>query len=106
MAEIERLLPRPSTEVSVLLPYARGDLLARAHREGEIISVEHTDAGTALTARVQAGAGGANSTASSSPRGRLKVPARQWSEFAGRTGLASIGSAVDAVRTALRKFVR
>jgi len=55
MAEIERLLPRPSIEVSVLLPYARGDLLARAHREGEIISVEHTDSGTALTARVQPG---------------------------------------------------
>ena len=53
MAEIERLLPRPSIEVSVLLPYARGDLLARAHREGEIFSVEHTDAGTALTVRVQ-----------------------------------------------------
>jgi GTP-binding protein HflX len=41
--------------VSVLLPYARGDLLARAHREGEILSVEHTDAGTALTVRVQPG---------------------------------------------------
>ena len=39
----------------MLLPYARGDLLARAHREGEIVSVEHTDAGTALTVRVQAG---------------------------------------------------
>jgi GTPase len=55
MAEIERLLPRPSTEVSVLLPYARGDLLARAHREGEVLSVEHTDAGTALTVRVLPG---------------------------------------------------
>ena len=52
LAEIERLLPRPAAEVSVLLPYARGDLLARAHREGEVLSVEHTDAGTALTARV------------------------------------------------------
>jgi len=52
LAEIERLLPRPSSEVSVLLPYARGDLLARAHREGEVLSVEHTGSGTALTARV------------------------------------------------------
>src|SRR6201996_1687329 len=33
LAEIERLLPRPAAEVSVMLPYARGDLLARAHRE-------------------------------------------------------------------------
>jgi GTP-binding protein HflX len=52
LAEIGRLLPRPSSEVSVLLPYARGDLLARAHREGEVLSVEHTGSGTALTARV------------------------------------------------------
>jgi GTP-binding protein HflX len=52
LAEVERLLPRPSSEVSVLLPYARGDLLARAHSEGEVLSVEHTGSGTALTARV------------------------------------------------------
>jgi GTP-binding protein HflX len=55
LAEIERLLPRPVTEVSVLLPYARGDLLARAHQEGEVLSVEHTGAGTVLTARVPPG---------------------------------------------------
>jgi len=52
LAEVERLLPRPNTEVSVVLPYARGDLLARAHREGEVLSLHHTDAGTELTARV------------------------------------------------------
>jgi GTPase len=52
LGEIERLLPRPSSEVSVVLPYARGDLLARAHREGEVLRLEHTDAGTQLTARV------------------------------------------------------
>jgi GTP-binding protein HflX len=52
LAEIERLLPRPAAEVSVMLPYARGDLLARAHSEGEVLSVEHTGAGTVLTARV------------------------------------------------------
>ncbi len=52
LAEIERLLPRPAAEISVMLPYARGDLLARAHSEGEVLSVEHTGAGTVLTARV------------------------------------------------------
>jgi GTP-binding protein HflX len=52
LAEIERLLPRPAAEISVMLPYARGDLLARAHAEGEVLSVEHTGAGTVLTARV------------------------------------------------------
>jgi GTP-binding protein HflX len=52
LAEIERLLPKPSAEISVVLPYARGDLLARAHAEGEVLRLEHTDAGTELTARV------------------------------------------------------
>jgi GTP-binding protein HflX len=55
LAEIERLLPRQYTELSVVLPYARGDLLARAHQEGEVLLVDHTDAGTALTARVPRG---------------------------------------------------
>jgi GTP-binding protein HflX len=39
-------------ELCVVLPYARGDLLARAHREGEVLSVDHTGGGTVLTARV------------------------------------------------------
>src|SRR5712692_7638324 len=52
---IERLTPRPSREVSVVIPYSRGDLVARAHQEGEVLSVEHTDAGTQLSARVPAG---------------------------------------------------
>jgi len=54
LAEVERLLPRPSTEVTAVVPYARGDLLARAHQEGEVLRVEHTAAGTALIARVPA----------------------------------------------------
>ncbi len=55
LAEIERLLPRLSCEVSVVVPYARGDLLARAHQEGEVLRVAHTDAGTQLSARVPPG---------------------------------------------------
>jgi len=55
LAEIEPLLPRRNAQVSVVLPYARGDLLARAHQEGEVLQVEHTGAGTALTARVPLG---------------------------------------------------
>ena len=54
-AEVERLLPRPSTEMSVLLPYARGDLLAKAHQTGEVLRVAHTDTGTELTAKVPPG---------------------------------------------------
>jgi GTP-binding protein HflX len=55
LAEVERLLPRLSAEVSVVVPYARGDLIARAHQEGEVLGVEHTDAGSRLTARVPPG---------------------------------------------------
>jgi GTPase len=52
---IERLLPRPSREVSVVVPYSRGDLVARAHQHGEVLRVEHTGVGTELCARVPAG---------------------------------------------------
>ena len=36
----------------VLLPYARGDLMNRIHREGELVSLEHTADGTMVVARV------------------------------------------------------
>jgi GTP-binding protein HflX len=52
LAEIDGLLPIRNAEVTAVVPYARGDLLARAHRDGEVLQLEHTDAGTALTARV------------------------------------------------------
>jgi GTPase len=55
VAEIERLLPRQFREVSVVLPYERGDLLSRAHSEGEVVHVEHGCDGTDLTARVPLG---------------------------------------------------
>jgi GTP-binding protein HflX len=52
---IERRLPRPAVEISVLVPYTRGELVARLHEDGEILHTEHTPAGTALRARVDAG---------------------------------------------------
>jgi GTP-binding protein HflX len=52
LAELERLLPRHQREVCVVLPYQRGDLLSRAHAEGEVLAVEHGQDGTELTARV------------------------------------------------------
>ena len=52
LAELERLLPRQRTEICVLLPYQRGDLLSRAHDEGEVLAVRHQQDGTELTARV------------------------------------------------------
>ncbi len=55
LAEIERLLPHTQREVSVVIPYDRGDLLSRAHAEGEVLAVTHGSDGTELTARVPLG---------------------------------------------------
>ncbi len=54
-AEIERLLPRQVREVNVVIPYGRGDLLSRAHDEGEVLTVAHGGAGTELIAKVPLG---------------------------------------------------
>jgi GTPase len=51
-ARIEDLLPRPDVEMDVLLPYTRGDLVARLHDGAEVLSTEHTADGTRLRARV------------------------------------------------------
>ncbi|MBK1788335.1 GTPase HflX [Prauserella sp. ASG 168] len=50
--EVSRRLPRPEVAVDVLVPYARGELVARAHADGEVLSEEHTPEGTRLQARV------------------------------------------------------
>jgi GTP-binding protein HflX len=52
LAAIERDLPTGLVDVAVLVPYSRGDLLSRAHRQGEVVSEEHGDTGTWLKARV------------------------------------------------------
>ncbi|MEQ4724838.1 GTPase HflX [Nonomuraea sp. B19D2] len=52
MAVIERELPRLDHEVHLLVPYDRGDLISRAHQEGEVLSVDHVADGTILHARV------------------------------------------------------
>ncbi len=54
-ARIDEVLPQPDVEISVVVPYADGALLARAHDEGEVLEVEHTEIGTRLRARVDAG---------------------------------------------------
>ncbi|MEO3802681.1 GTPase HflX [Nonomuraea sp. B1E8] len=51
-ALIDRELPRLDHEVNLLVPYERGDLISRAHKEGEVLSVEHVEDGTILHARV------------------------------------------------------
>ncbi|GIE27197.1 GTPase HflX [Actinoplanes italicus] len=45
-------LPRPAVELRVLIPYDRGDLVARVHRTGQVIQSRHLDEGTELVVRV------------------------------------------------------
>ena len=52
LARVEDALPTRDPEVSALVPYGRSDLVARAHREGEVLAVAHCAEGTRLTARV------------------------------------------------------
>ena len=49
---IDARLPRPELDITVLLPYTRGDLVARLHDAGTVLSTEHTQEGTQLQARV------------------------------------------------------
>jgi GTP-binding protein HflX len=49
---IEGDLPSFLRAVDVVIPYQRGDLISRAHSQGEVLAVEHIAAGTHLTARV------------------------------------------------------
>jgi GTP-binding protein HflX len=52
---IEARLPRPSVELEVLVPYTRGDLVARVHETADVLGSTHTADGTVLHARVDPG---------------------------------------------------
>ena len=49
---IDQLLPRPAVELELLVPYDRGDVIARLHERGEVLETEHTATGTRLRVRV------------------------------------------------------
>ena len=51
---IEAMLPRPDVAVDVVVPYSRGDLVARVHADGEIESIDYVPEGTRVRARVDA----------------------------------------------------
>ncbi len=48
---VESELPHPAVEFAALVPYARGDLIDKLHRGGEITSLEHTGEGTLVRGR-------------------------------------------------------
>lgn len=41
-------LPKPAIDLRILLPYDRGDLVARIHRSGQVLQTRHVDEGTEL----------------------------------------------------------
>lgn len=51
-AAVDAALPRPPVEVVAVVPYHRGDLLARVHERGQVDEVGHMAAGTRVAARV------------------------------------------------------
>ncbi|WP_417564688.1 GTPase HflX [Microbacterium sp.] len=51
-ARIERTLPLPAVEITALVPYDRGDLVAAAHESGIIVSQSHEPGGTLLHVHV------------------------------------------------------
>ncbi|MFD9681408.1 GTPase HflX [Rhodococcus sp. NPDC059969] len=51
-AHLSEVLVRPEVEVDVLVPYTRGDLMARIHSDGTILESTHEEAGTRVHARV------------------------------------------------------
>ena len=54
LAAIATRLPHPEVELTALVPYDRGDLVDRAHREGELLEVAHDAEGTRLRLRAPA----------------------------------------------------
>ena len=49
---LEDEVPRQTTLVTVVLPYAEGRLVSKIHDEGEVLTEEHLEEGTRLEARV------------------------------------------------------
>ena len=49
---LEKQLPFPQVDIKVLVPYERGELIARMYREGQVISRTETHEGTILIAKV------------------------------------------------------
>jgi GTP-binding protein HflX len=51
---LTRRVPHPEVELTVTVPYTRGDLVSRVHGQGEVLEMDHTADGTVLRARVPA----------------------------------------------------
>ena len=52
VAAIESSLPRPRVEITVIIPFSRGDLVSAIHERGEIFSQDYLPEGTSIHALV------------------------------------------------------
>ncbi len=52
LAAVGKVLAARTTEVDVVVPYERGDLVAAMHRRGEVLTTEHQADGTRVRARL------------------------------------------------------
>jgi GTP-binding protein HflX len=52
LATLDEALPHPPVEVTLMVPYAREDLVARLYRNAEVLSTRHDPEGTLVHARV------------------------------------------------------
>ncbi|WP_024796801.1 GTPase HflX [Tomitella biformata] len=46
------MLPSPEVEITALVPYSRGDLMAQVHSDGTILESTHEETGTLIVAKV------------------------------------------------------
>ncbi|MBP2473679.1 GTP-binding protein HflX [Crossiella equi] len=51
-AAVAEAIPRPDVVLDLLIPYSRGEMVARVHSQGEVLAEKHTEDGTELRARV------------------------------------------------------
>ncbi|MGJ8720912.1 MAG: GTPase HflX, partial [Salinibacterium amurskyense] len=51
-ARIAELLPKPEVEVTLLVPYDRGEVISRLHVQGRVMSTDYREEGTLVTALV------------------------------------------------------
>lgn len=54
LARIAEVVPAPEVEMTLLVPYDRGEIISRLHVSGQVLTTEYVEAGTLVTALVHA----------------------------------------------------
>ena len=51
---VREFVGREDVELTIEVPFSRGDIVSRIHSEGEVLTSEHTESGTTMKVRVPA----------------------------------------------------